>query len=76
MGETQVDASFQPGSHFTGHVRTKVETLVAGFECNTFIVQVAGRKEVLISLSTTGNTQIQFGTKRLLLHRVTPVGVP
>ncbi len=50
MGKTQVDASFQPGSHFTGHVRTKVETLVTGFECNTLIVQVAGRKEVLYDL--------------------------
>ena len=76
MGKTQVDASFQPGSHFTGHVRTKVETLVAGFEGDTFVIQISGGEEILIGFSTTGNTQIQFGTKRLLLHRVTPVGVP
>ncbi len=76
MCETQVDTSLQPGSHLAGDIGTKVETLVAGFECNTFIVQVAGRKEVLISLSTTGNTQIQLCTKRLLLHGVTPVRIP
>jgi len=56
MCETQVDASLQPGSHLAGDIGTKIETLVTGFECNTFIIQVSGRKEILIRFSTSGNT--------------------
>ena len=76
MGKTQVDASFQPGSHFTGNVGADIETLIAGFKRNSFIIQIAGREEILIGFTTTGNTQVQFRTECLLLHSIAPIGIP
>ena len=76
MGETQIDATLQPRSYFTGYIRTKIKTLVTGFECYTFVIQVSGGKEILIGFTATGNTQIQFRTECLLFHSVTPVRIP
>ena len=53
MGETQIDATLQPRSYFTGYIRTKIKTLVTGFECYTFVIQVSGGKEILISFTAT-----------------------
>jgi len=36
VGETQIDATLQPRSYFTGYIRTKIKTLVTGFEGYTF----------------------------------------
>ena len=76
MRKTQVNASFQPGSHFTRHIRAKIKTLVTGFQCDPFIIQISGRKEILVGLATTGNTQVQFRAECLLFHSIAPVGVP
>ena len=76
VGETQIDATLQPRSYFTGYIRTKIKTLVTGFEGYTFVIQVSGGKEILISFTATGNTQIQFRTERLLFHSVAPVRIP
>jgi len=76
MGKTQIDTPFQPGSHFTGNVGADIETLIAGFKRNSFIIQITGREEILIGFTTTGNTQVQFRTECLLLHSIAPIGIP
>ena len=70
MRKAHIHAPFQPGSHLTGDIGTEIKTLVARFEGNTLIIQIAGGKEILVLLSATGYIQIEFGTQSLLFHGI------